>query len=360
MLILQAMKSIRNKTSLIIDLFFCVVYMPLLAMLGPGFTWLNTSPWFFIVACLFLYASYFGIKWLNVPKRLIERQYPPLIYAAFALTGCAYLLTLYPLPELDFVTPSMSRYQTRLRDWSVSLSTWLVFSLVVGYALTTSFVRELYGQLILKQEIEAQRDSARLAMFKAQISPHFLFNTLNSLYSLVIGTSEKAEDAFIKFTELLKYTYTTIDNEEVPVIEEINYIDNYIDLQKIRLNSHTSVIWDFEVDCEETPIPPMLMLTFVENAFKYGSSTSHDCEIRISLRLKEGKLTFRTRNNIMRHADEFRVELPKGIENCRARLAGIFPGRHSLVTSEKENIFRLQMDINLNHYDRTNKMHSNR
>lgn len=342
------MKSIRNKTSLIIDIFFCVVFMPLLAILGPGLTWLSASPLFFIVACLFLYASYFFIKWLNVPQLLIERDYRRLAVAALILIAGTYLLTLYPLPELDFVTPSMSKYQTRLRNWSVSISTWLVFSLVTGYALTTSFVRELYGQLLLKKEAEAQRDSARLAVFKAQISPHFLFNTLNSLYSLVIGTSEKAEDAFIKFTELLKYTYTTIDNEQVPVIEEINYIGNYIDLQSIRLNSHTTIHWDFDVDNEDFPIPPMLLLTFVENTFKYGSSTSHDCTIHISLRLKERRLVFETKNNIIRHADEFRKELPKGIANCRARLAGIFPDRHSLVTSEENGIFHLRMEINMN------------
>ena len=102
---------------------------------------------------------------------------------------CNYLLTIYPLPEMDFITPAMSEYQTRIRNYSITISLWMMFSLVMGYSFTTSFVRERYDQLLQKKKIEAQRDKAKLAVFKAQISPHFLFNTLNTLYSLVIGLS---------------------------------------------------------------------------------------------------------------------------------------------------------------------------
>ena len=130
------------------------------------------------------------------------------------LVALNYVLSLYPLPDMDFVTPALSEYQTKVRNFGVSVSLWLMFSLVMCYSLSITFVKELYEQLLLRRKIEAQRDKAELAVFKAQISPHFLFNTLNSLYSLVIGTSEKAEDAFIKFTEILKYTYVTIEKRD--------------------------------------------------------------------------------------------------------------------------------------------------
>ena len=109
-----------------------------------------------------------------------------------------------------------------------------------------------------------------------------MFNTLNTLYSLVIGTSQKAEDAFIKFTEILKYTYVTIENEKVALDDEVAYIQNYIDLQNIRLNSHTRVDWRHDIEDGKVMIPPMIFLTFVENAFKYGASTSRDCMVEIS------------------------------------------------------------------------------
>ncbi len=341
------MKSQANKSSLILDLFFCVGFMPLLIVLGPAHSWATEMPLFFAITCLFFYGCYFAVTRLRFPNLLISRDYKRIAIVLSALIAGNCILTLYPLPAVDFVTPVLSEYQTRVRNYNVALGLWLMFSMVVSYALSVSFARELFRQELLKRKIEHQRDKAELAMFKAQISPHFLFNTLNSLYSLVIGTSQKAEDAFIKFTDILKYTYTTIGNETVPIREEISYIGNYIDLQELRLNGHTRVEWHSCTDDPDAPIPPMLMLTFVENAFKYGSSASSDCTISINLTLQGGQLTFETRNSIMRHADEFRTDMPVGIENCRARLAAVFPGRHTLETSETDGTFTLSLKINM-------------
>lgn len=341
------MKTLENKTTLIFDLFFCVVVMPVLVLLGPAYYWMTWLPWFFVVVCLYMYACYFVMRRVNIPQCVLRRDYKRIAVVVAALVAGNYLITLYPRPDVDFVTPSLSEYQTRIRDYGISLSLWLMFSLVMGYSLTVSFVKELFDQILVKRKIEMQRDKAELAMFKAQISPHFMFNTLNSIYSLVIGNSPKAEDAFVKFTELLKYTYITIENELVPLRDEIAYIDNYIELQSLRLNHHTSVEWIHNADAESVMIPPMLMLTFVENAFKYGTSATTDCKIKIELTVRNGELLFTTCNNIMKHGDEFKSDVPVGIENCRARLSGIFPGRHLLETNEQDNVFTVLLKIKI-------------
>ena len=342
------MKSIENKTSLILDLFFCLVFIPILVSLGPAHYWFRQWPLFSFIACVYLYACYFLLMKINMPKLLISKRYYNIAGVITLLIISTYLLSQYPLPDMDFVTPALSEYQTQVRNFGVSLTIWLMFSLVMGYSLTISFVKELYEQLLLKKKIEAQRDKATLALFKAQISPHFMFNTLNSLYSLVIGTSEKAENAFIKFTELLKYSYVTIEKEFVTLSDEIDYIQNYIDLQLIRLNKCTVVDWKYDVDNNTMRVPPMLMLTFVENAFKYGASTSRECLISIHLTVKDGYLYFETANSIMKHADEFRKDMPVGIENCKSRLGSLFPGKHSLTTVEKIGLFRVVLNIELN------------
>lgn len=341
------MKSIENKTSLILDLFLCMVFIPILVTLGPAHHWFYQWPLFSIISCAYLYGCYFVVMRINVPKLLISKRYHKIASIISVLVIITYLLSLYPLPDMEFVTPSLSEYQTKVRNFGVSVTLWLMFSLVMGYALTISFVKELYEQLILKKKIEAQRDKAELAVFKAQISPHFLFNTLNSLYSLVIGTSEKAENAFIKFSELLRYTYVTIEQELVSLGDEITYIQNYIDLQSIRLNKHTVIKWEYSVDDASLKVPPMLMLTFVENAFKYGASTCQDCVIHISLNVKEGLLNFHTHNSIMKHADEFRKDVPIGVENCKARLCSLFPEKHSLTTINENGVFDVSLIIDL-------------
>lgn len=342
------MKSIENKTSLILDLFFCLVFIPILVSLGPAHYWFQQWPLFSFIVCVYLYACYFLLMKINMPKLLISKKYYNIAGVIVMLVIVTYMLSQYPLPDMDFVTPALSEYQTQVRNFGVSLTIWLMFSLVMGYALTISFVKELYEQLLLKKKIETQRDKAKLALFKAQISPHFMFNTLNSLYSLVIGTSEKAENAFIKFTELLKYSYVTIEKELVTLSDEIDYIQNYIDLQSIRLNGHTVVDWKYHVDNDNMKVPPMLMLTFVENAFKYGASTSRDCRIRIHLTVRDGALSFETENSIMKHADEFRKDMPVGIENCKSRLMSLFPEKHTLATVENDGLFRVNLNIQLN------------
>ena len=342
---LCTMKSIAFKTQFIPDIFFCIIFMPLIIVLGPPAHWFQEWPLFSLTACIYLYLIYFITKRINIPKLILSKRYLKIGVISLLMVASTFLLTLFPLPEVDFITPSMSAYQTRQRDYNVALSLWFMFSLVICYALTLSFINELYERIILQNQAENQRNKAKLAVFKAQISPHFMFNTLNSLYSLIIGTSQKAEDAFIKFSEILKYTYITIEKEYVTIREEIDYIQNYIDLQLIRLDSHTEVIWSYDVDDFSTPVPPILIPTFVENAFKYGASTSHDCKIVISLHLKDGKLAFMTTNNVMKHTDEFRKEVPVGIENCRLRLAGLFPGKYTLESEESDGIFKLSLNI---------------
>ena len=345
------MKSLEHKANLVFDLFFCLVLMPLLIFLGPARYWWHISPLFTLIGVGYLYACYFATKRLHLPRLILKRAYRKLAAVAALYMGLTYLLTLYPLPQLNFVIPIMTEYQTLLRNYNIAISLWFLFSVVMGYALSVSFIKELYHRKLQQSILENQRNKAELALFKAQINPHFLFNTLNSLYSLVIGTSEKAEDAFVKFTELLKYAYVTADNDWVTIDDELNYLNNYIDLERIRLDEHTQVECDFCIDDPSTAIPPMIFLTFVENAFKYGSSTSRHCRILIRLHVSHGHLLFETRNDIVRHADEFRTAMPVGISNCRSRLAVLFPGRHTISLSEEGGTFHVLLHINLHSHE---------
>lgn len=345
------MKSLEHKANLVFDLFFCLVLMPLLIFLGPARYWWHISPLFTLIGVGYLYACYFATKRLHLPRLILKRAYRKLAAVAALYMGLTYLLTLYPLPQLNFVIPIMTEYQTLLRNYNIAISLWFLFSVVMGYALSVSFIKELYHRKLQQSILENQRNKAELALFKAQINPHFLFNTLNSLYSLVIGTSEKAEDAFVKFTELLKYAYVTADNDWVTIDDELNYLNNYIDLERIRLDEHTQVECDFSIDDTSTAIPPMIFLTFVENAFKYGSSTSRHCRILIRLHVSHGHLLFETRNDIVRHADEFRTAMPVGISNCRSRLAVLFPGRHTISLSEEGGTFHVLLHINLHSHE---------
>lgn len=342
------MKSLEHKTDLVFDLFFCIMIMPVMVVLSPAQYWWKVSPPFTCLTIAYLYGCYFAVKAARLPHLIISKAYSRLALFSLLLICLTYLLSLFPLPKMDFVIPSMSEYQTRVRNYNMRITLWLMFSVIICYSLSVAFIKELYHRLLLQNIVENQRDKAELALYKAQINPHFLFNTLNSLYSLVIGTSPKAEDAFIKFTELLKYTYVTVENDWVTIGDEINYINNYIDLQLIRLNENTNVVRSCSVDDEAARIPPMIFLTFVENAFKYGASANTPSDIIIKLDLSGGILVFETRNRIVRHTSEFSTDMPVGINNCRNRLEALFPGAYTLDITEDGDIFRVLLRINLN------------
>ncbi len=341
------MKFLKKKVDRIIDLTFCLVFMPLLIVLSPAYYWLSDWPGFtwLLIACL--YGDYFAVRLLNIPKLFVERKYWLIGVILVVLVIGNYILTQYRLPEVTFNAESLTALYNQIRNYSKAIGVWMMFSLVMGYALSMSFIQELYRQLMIKKEVELQRNTAELAVYKAQINPHFLFNTLNSLYSMLIGTSERTETAFVKFIELVKYTYTGVDRDTVALGEEIRYIRNYIDLQSLRLNGHTKVKWSCDVDDESARIPPMIMITFLENVFKYGTSTHRDCLIDISLTPKEGLLEFHTENDILKRVEEFRTEAPVGLENCRVRLACLFPDACELKTVEKDGKFIVDLKIRL-------------
>ena len=180
-----------------------------------------------------------------------------------------------------------------------------------------------------------------------QINPHFLFNTLNTLYGLVITKSDLTESAFVKFSNILKYMYHNASVEKIDVKSEIEYIRQYVELQQLRLNHHTKVIFESHTDQEYVKIPPMILITFVENAFKYGTSSSEDCTVLIRIVVEDGTLLFKTCNSIMREKEQDSPSI--GIENCRKRLRLLYPERFTLLTEKDENKreFRTKLIIQL-------------
>lgn len=141
--------------------------------------------------------------------------------------------------------------------------------------------------------------------------------------------------------------YTNSSSETIDVGKEIDYIRQYVDLQLLRLNRHTQVIFESQTDEEQIQIPPMILITFVENAFKYGTSSDEDCSIIIRIIVKEGILNFETHNAIMKNIQGKSSTI--GIENCRKRLELLYPGRFSLdITKDTEkNTFKTRLIIRL-------------
>lgn len=336
----------KSHILLYIDLLFCLVIIPLAIMLLPVDRWIVHNTAFLITLVLYVYVLYFLYRWVCLPKLFMQKKYLHIVCYMLCFVGMTELLTYFPLPS-ELVSGVTRPIEVRLHMRTQTI--WFFFLVVTGFSLAIELTFELFRQILSRQEIEAEKNKAELALYKAQINPHFLFNTLNTLYALVLSGSDKTESAFVKFSGILRYMYSQSGSELIPAERELEYIRQYVELQKLRLNEHTHVELEVEVADGQVLVPSMLLITFIENAFKYGTSSEVDCTVRICVRVDDHHLLFETENMVMRFREDGLRGI--GIENCRKRLELLYPRRYELEAGVENGIYRVNLDIRLKNED---------
>ena len=333
----------KNRIPLCIDLLFCLVIIPLAIMLLPVDRWITHNTAFLFTLVAYVYLLYFVYRLACLPKLFMQRKFLRIVLLLAVLILMTELLTFFPMPS-EHISADSEKMAARMNMRRQTI--WFFFLVVTGFSLAIELTNELFRQILSKQEMEAEKNKAELALYKAQINPHFLFNTLNTLYALVLSGSDKTESAFVKFSGILRYMYAQSGSELIPAEAELEYIRQYVDLQKLRLNRHTDVELVIEEDEMQIQIPPMILITFVENAFKYGASSEKDCKISIYIKLNQNGLLLKTENAVMRCPDNESGGI--GIANCRKRLELLYPGRYELHTGESDGIYRVRLEIKMN------------
>jgi LytS/YehU family sensor histidine kinase len=185
-----------------------------------------------------------------------------------------------------------------------------------------------------------------LHSLKAQINPHFLFNNLNTIYSMAAQNDQRTPDVILKLSDFLRYVLYDTSSETIPLEKEVEMIKTYIGLQKERINlEKITVEVKTEGDFSDVKIAPLLLLPLVENCFKHGVGKENG-SIRIFVGLHDRQLHFQTQNTIaLREASHKNGGI--GIKNVEKRLNLIYPDRHSLDFQEEDGIFRLEMKVEL-------------
>ncbi len=337
-----------RHTSLYTDLAFCLVFLPLMIFLFPVERWWGTYPVFFSLFIAWLYFTYFLFRYFIIPR--LFHQGKGRVYALASIV--VSLLITFFFADYEITSPFYHLRQQHLADNPPPLlgirpnqqAVWLHYILVVIFCLAIGMLTEAYRQRLAREEMEYERNKAELALYKAQINPHFLFNTLNTLYGLLITHSPKTEAALQQFINLTKYIYNNANREFISLREEADYIDQYIALQSLRLNEFAQVNLRMEIEDGNMPVPPMLLITFVENAFKYGVSPNEPCFIHVRIRQAGPNLCFETENTLFRHTDTASKQM--GIQNCRHRLALLYPDRHRLdITQGDDNTFCVRLEL---------------
>ncbi len=196
-----------------------------------------------------------------------------------------------------------------------------------------------------RKETENEKLNTELSFLKSQVNPHFFFNTLNNIYSLAVVRSEKTAPAVMKLSSIMRYILTETQRDLVPLSNEVDFTHNFIDLQKVRLTDKVMLQFSAEGDIDTLLIAPLLFIPFVENAFKYGVSTKESSSIQIYIKTEGNTIIFNSINYIVATENTLTENTGIGINNVKRRLELMYPGKHVLTTTEKDNYYTVHLEI---------------
>ncbi len=339
----------KNRDILLVHLlcWFCVVNQSLFpATVGRGGLFAGGAHPSEVGLSLLLNATVFYLVYYAFPRLVTFRRWSSAAAAALGMAGGLLLGRLGAAwiywkiaghpggGEMAFAGEAL---WNELRQLLVS----------AAYALLIRFLADASGAQKRKLELTSQQQADELALLRAQVNPHFLFNTLNSIYSLVYQRSEEAPGAVMKFSSVMRYVLSDATAERVSLDKEVEYLISYIELQSLRVAQPGFVNLALEGDTARTVIAPMLLFPLVENAFKHGSKTMNP-GIFVRLECGEGWLRFTVANYLRENRIPGETATRgTGLAHLRRRLELTYPGQHSLQTKTGDNRFTVTLEIGL-------------
>jgi two-component system, LytTR family, sensor kinase len=199
----------------------------------------------------------------------------------------------------------------------------------------------------LQKELEKEKLNSELAFLKNQVSPHFFFNTLNNIYSLISINAEDSRKAVLRLSKLMRYLLYDSEHGNTKLSNEIDFMNNYIDLMKLRMSDKVSLTVSFPEKYSDMNIPPLIFIPFIENAFKHGISYREKSFINISMTATEGTVLFRCANSISKLKEDSESDHTGiGLDNVTKRLNLLFHGKHDLTINRTEIEFEVKLLIN--------------
>ena len=222
-----------------------------------------------------------------------------------------------------------------------------ISSLLTGFCLGLKLTNKYMENEKQRKELEKERLNSELAFLKNQISPHFFFNTLNNIYSLVQINTDDAQKSILKLSKLMRYLLYETEHGNIQLSQEIEFMMNYLDLMKLRLTQKVELSVSFPVKYKDVSIPPLLFIPFIENALKHGVSYRDRSFIHILMEVNDQEIIFSCSNSIVTKTEET-ADSGIGLENIKKRLALLFPLKHSLKITQADASFQVDLRINLN------------
>ena len=292
---------------------------------------LNTATIIFWMGLFYMNAG------LLVPSFIYKKKYILYILSSLGLFGVIMLLhgSLFP-----WLVPSH-----RFNFFRSSAHNLIPFAFTMAVSTTYKILKDKMRADAIASEQLKENLKSELSFLRSQISPHFLFNVLNNIVAMVRIKSDELEPTVIKLSSLLQYMLYETDEEKVLIKNEVEYLQSYIDLQQMRFSSKLNMQVNFDVKEEWESIEPMLLVPFIENAFKHGNGLQKNPEIHIFLKVENGQLDFEVKNKFV-PLDKSKDRISGiGLSNVRRRLALLYENKHTLQVEQSGDWFTVNLHI---------------
>jgi two-component system LytT family sensor kinase len=270
-----------------------------------------------------------------------------LLIAIYFLRPFDRLLAHSDGPFHEFRPPDMpgnAKPQPGPRSPGIDIVSIILFITILSVSTVISIIKEWQSTLQRATRAEADKAQAELSFLKAQINPHFLFNTLNNIYSLAVTKNDDTSFAIMKLSNIMRYVTDDATHDFVLLQSEVDCISDYIDLQRLRLNKKTEIDFSVTGNIDDKQIAPLLLITFVENVFKYGVSSHESSSVTIKLSADEKTITLFCQNKLfqsMRRIERTGI----GLSNTKQRLEFLYPKRHSLNITTENGLYTVLLTL---------------
>lgn len=322
---------------------------------SDGIRWKDYS-WHLVMPTSFLIIFYVNY-WVLVPKCLFRKERSRyLLYNALLIVGLVAFFHLYYMPAVQAYLAGNSATAQELPDphrpprWAFVVKDCIVFTFVAGLGTVIRLSMQWQKAETARQEAEQSRMEAELNNLRNQLNPHFLLNTLNNIYALIMFDTPRAQEAVQELSRLLRYVLYDNQQRLVALPKEAEFIRNYIELMRIRMPANVTMDIDIGIDpSSKTMIAPLIFISLIENSFKHGISPTQPSHITIRLSEKDGLVTCHTGNSNHPKQSNDKSGSGIGLGQVRRRLDLIYPMRYRWTCTADEKLYVSTLTIDTRH-----------
>jgi sensor histidine kinase YesM len=300
----------------------------------------NKNFYFSMVMNLSWVALFYLNAFVLIPRLIYKKRI--LVYSITLLLIFSWLIIQTWLLYLVFRDAADYHIRKHL------LITFFIFLFILASSTAYQMIKERIKSERNAKEKETENLKTELSFLRSQVSPHFMFNVLNNMVALARKQSAELEPSLIKLSSLMRYMLYETDEDKVALEKEIDYLQSYIDLQHQRFGKNVKVNVSFQKDDINYSIEPMLLIPFVENAFKHGTGLIENAQIDINLEVKSSLLQFLIRNKFNELSEEVKDKTSGiGLNNVERRLNLLYKDDHKVLISKKDGWFTVSLQLNL-------------